>query len=576
MIKTGFFDDLGGPQTKKLQIKQTKRFGTEPLCQWTRKPFPQGYRKVPSIGGVCVMGGNVIPEIEKQMKSLSSIIRAYPNWFMHLNNLEFISSWKQKGKEMGLDEETITFVFEELNYYKERICGTLEVSAVDGVWQADQLIDENLKITFLKNLGQLEVDSRNNKNPDLDIHHVELVDPSLFMFNPYVSRVVNEDLRPTLSFLGKGKVEQHAIEREMWDGLGKSLAVHQWLPAEFILDAKGRVKIDSYINNLHPIKHRELYKSIGKIFEKFVPLFEKMLTDLVNPRPPRTSLIRDEDLIKRVWTSDEEDTYDVFDEESREQEESENEEWISDDDEESGEDDDDSSEELIPRFISPSEPIEIITLSGYRLQVIVQLINYELFPSHPVYKWDNTRVEGLMNENIVATGIYPYSSENVQEPTVQFSQTLCDKYNNINDDTREFLSTLGVDDFYEVDLGKVSLKQDRCFAYPNHIIREWAPLELQDQTKPGYFKFIKFFLVDPALRIVSTANVPPQQEEWFMEELKQIPFFQQLPRDIFALIKNNLEWPMSFAQARKYRKERLQIERNAVEDICLQNCEHCY
>lgn len=46
----------------------------------------------------------------------------------------------------------------------------------------------------------------------------------------------------------------------------------------------GSVKIASYINNLHPTKHKQLYVTIGKIFEKFVPLFEKVLVRNSNTR----------------------------------------------------------------------------------------------------------------------------------------------------------------------------------------------------------------------------------------------------------------------------------------------------
>jgi len=62
---------------------------------------------------------------------------------------------------------------------------------------------------------------------------------------------------------------------------------YQWLPSEFIVDTKGEVKIDSYINNLHPIHHSQLYACIGKIFQQFLPLFKKVLTDLSSPRPNR-------------------------------------------------------------------------------------------------------------------------------------------------------------------------------------------------------------------------------------------------------------------------------------------------
>jgi hypothetical protein len=44
-----------------------------------------------------------------------------------------------------------------------------------------------------------------------------------------------------------------------------------------------------------------------------------------------------------------------------------------------------------------------------------------------------------------------------------------------------------------------------------------SPFELKDPTKPGHRRFIALWLVDPAQRIISTANVPPQQQSWWLD-----------------------------------------------------------
>ena len=48
------------------------------------------------------------------------------------------------------------------------------------------------------------------------------------------------------------------------------------------------VTIDSYINNLHPEWHKDLYTTIGGVFEKFVPLFNKVI---VTPLPSEPNII---------------------------------------------------------------------------------------------------------------------------------------------------------------------------------------------------------------------------------------------------------------------------------------------
>lgn len=42
-----------------------------------------------------------------------------------------------------------------------------------------------------------------------------------------------------------------------------------------------------------------------------------------------------------------------------------------------------------------------------------------------------------------------------------------------------------------------------------------SSFKLQDPTKPGHRRFIALWLVDPHRRILSTANVPPQQKDWW-------------------------------------------------------------
>lgn len=49
----------------------------------------------------------------------------------------------------------------------------------------------------------------------------------------------------------------------------------------------GTAKFLSYINNLHPVKHKALYGTIEKIFSRFVPLFNRVLSDVANKRVVR-------------------------------------------------------------------------------------------------------------------------------------------------------------------------------------------------------------------------------------------------------------------------------------------------
>lgn len=52
-----------------------------------------------------------------------------------------------------------------------------------------------------------------------------------------------------------------------------------------------------------------------------------------------------------------------------------------------------------------------------------------------------------------------------------------------------------------------------CF-FSQHRV---SSFRLKDDTKPGHRRFLALWLVDPHERIVSTANVPPQQKDWWID-----------------------------------------------------------
>jgi hypothetical protein len=76
--------------------------------------------------------------------------------------------------------------------------------------------------------------------------------------------------------------------------------------------------------------------------------------------------------------------------------------------------------------------ISLVDIRGRNLQVIVKLANIELTPENPKYSGGSWHVEvitifefhlnskGMQNENIVASGIYYYHSENISSSYLSF------------------------------------------------------------------------------------------------------------------------------------------------------------
>ena len=143
-----------------------------------------------------------------------------------------------------------------------------------------------------------------------------------------------------------------------------------------------------------------------------------------------------------------------------------------------------------------------------------------------------------------------------------------------------------------------------------------SPFELADPTKPGHRRFIALWLVDPHKRIISTANVPPQQLSWWAESLvgkdiaasepnhkttnltpeivrllqendAQIPVSSvegKLPEEVLAMIQEHVPkeaLPMSLEEAKEYRLKLMEergIHQERAEDSWQRHtygfCEH--
>jgi hypothetical protein len=159
---------------------------------------------------------------------------------------------------------------------------------------------------------------------------------------------------------------------------------YQWLPAEFLVDNKGNVKIESYINSL-PF-HSGLYPILAEIFEHIVPMFNRALTDLRAhrcrirfSRPDGYSWWEEEDSPEELYEGIAEDDWDAR--------EAIDEKWK-------------EAREVVPLPIPEFNPAifetgpeHIVELKGHRLQVIVKIGSIELTPEKPKFPGGSWHVE---------------------------------------------------------------------------------------------------------------------------------------------------------------------------------------
>ncbi|KAG9256854.1 uncharacterized protein F5Z01DRAFT_672086 [Emericellopsis atlantica] len=370
----------------------------------------------------------------------------------------------------------------------------------------------------------------------------------------------------------KTKARRHAYSNYIGSGSissGYWSEKYQWLPS--LVDVKnGTPKIASYINGLHPQQHPEIYGAVEKLIDAVIPAWDQCLRGM-SRYTVETPAGRTSTRFKQIGYADDdnESLWEPFDldewrdiqhepskdtlEELAEQfdlEDVRNDEaeWegVRNGPRELTEDDKQLAKWLELRDPVYPEPAEFQTIdyepqhasirqrfAKHGLQIIVKMASAELTPEKPEFAGGNWHIEGQMNERICATALYYVDSENIEASTLSFRMPTSSY---ISDDMQA-----GQDSYHWLELvhgaslgasrglagsclqtyGEIETRQGRVLAFPNVFQHKVSPFKLKDNTKPGHRRFVALWLVDPHHRILSTANVPPQQSSWWKQEAKE-------------------------------------------------------
>lgn len=567
----------------------------------------------------------LLPELT--MCAASNAIREKPDWWTKFKDPVIAARWKQellassreKLQQFWLSEEQVEYVFLELEWYAqqrqdqidhavargrwgegrgEEVVVPIEVG-VDGTRRADGLIPQGLKerlVTCVQKLEDVPQDVPEDEkgwkdwHPGTDNKVLDLVHPSLFPFVANRTLVTREEAIPPLAHIGGGKTKKRAPRVGGLDATFYSKK-YQWLPTDFTLTSavddndheaqeggtreRLKVKAKSYINNLHPVEHRGMYPVLEEILERFLPMFEQVLGEMesLTSKTPRLTA----------------DSYTWYDGQVTPQ---------------FGEGDEEAEQEYFrtrvpnPIHIPPFDLAAKNTnrpraynllhqLQQQPLQVIIKLANIELTPSSPTYDGGSWHVEGMANEDIVATGIYYYHSENITESRLNFRVQVREPPYEQND-SQGMLHMYGLenDGALVQYLDGIVTKQDRCIVFPNIFQHQVQPFRLQDPTRPGSRKILVFFLVNPEEGpILSTTFVPPQQKAWSSGTVAAASLNKELAKKLSPEIARDIErlvdWPMTLEEAKKHRellmKERKYFVTTMNEDVFerpFSLCEH--
>ncbi|KAI0663680.1 hypothetical protein C8Q70DRAFT_1042365 [Cubamyces menziesii] len=522
------------------------------------------------------------------MRTLSGVIRSKPNWWSKVRDASIVTKWRQEivnqdrtivDKLWGGDERfehgdgekkwprdpitdaQLAYIFDQLEYEASRYDEATGIfsSAVPKVYESRSLIPADLKSSLMSAVSVLESipDDQKDWHPGSNQQVLDLVHPSL-----YCLRIGHSYSRSSKDAPGADSVhvlswEDYKSRRPDFEAFEEKYCIskhYQWLPTDFSVSESGVVEPLGYINNIHPVQHRPLYDVVSSILSRFVPLFNRVLSDSLSPEPP-LALVLDPctwyDHLRRPDTTQE---WDKWEREEK---------WP-----------------IIPDpapFSPPSNDGRIdFKLNGRTMQVIVKLANIVLTPENPRYEGGSWHVEGMGNERIVATGLYYYASENISESRLRFRATVGDAADGSvsvsyqQSDYQGWYAAYGFagGNMLNQELGHILAEEDKCVAFPNIFQHRVDAFELADPSKPGHRKILCFFLVDPTVKIHSTSDVPPQQAEWSIAEMARAPALKNLPVELFDMVAGYvMEGTISRKEAEEHREKLMEERANFVMEF---------
>jgi len=263
-----------------------------------------------------------------------------------------------------------------------------QVGPAERIWKSDKLIPPSLRNKLLAAAIPLEAvpDSEKDWHPGSNGLVLNLVHPSLYpiVYGRTVGKLPSSNAVAILEFPGLEGADPGFVSKRF-----------QWLPSDFSVDGHGKVTLISpYINNIHPTHHKGLYSVIPEILQHALPMFERVLSDLLRPLlPMRVAMPGDhmfggEDTVGCIWGNRDEYEYRAVP---------------------------GSNEQYAQyKFRTPNVMKRYggglkvmdnrISLKGRILQVIVKLANIVLTPERPEYPGGNWHVEGLLQSHFTQKG----------------------------------------------------------------------------------------------------------------------------------------------------------------------------
>ncbi|KAM0547482.1 hypothetical protein ACHAPJ_010355 [Fusarium lateritium] len=558
-----------------------------------------------------------------------------------------------------LDGKCLEYCIKELRskaefFKKTHLVPTLDASA--SVVKSDNLIDKSLHKDLQTAFAKLKLEQKDDPDwhPRFNDMVQNLVHPSLYPLIYGQTRVFRDEIVGVDDAVDRWSGKGEVIPKSEPPSEGRAYAyntgigggtvdpsfwsdTYQWLPSNVRFQDDGSVQLSSYINGLHPTKHREIYGTVEKLIERALPAWDFCIPVYRNWRTVGACRTRSRFGMPENPDDENEENWDIsiddvkgkdidslWDKESSEYDRRYDRWYVRmDEDEKQSEYWKATRQPIQPEvpefkaFDYGTEPGQSLRERFKDIQVIVKIASIELTPDKPSFPAGGWHVEGQMNEHIVGTALYYLDSENVTPSSLKFRMQTSTYQEDLQDlvgqDSYNWMERV-----YGAPLnggeclqqyGSVETKEGRLLAFPNVFHHRVSPFELQDKTKLGHRRFIALWLVDPHTRIINTGNVPPQQQDWWMErafknlDAEKIfhpiakivseaapdhPGLQAavqkgtpLPAELMDMVRGEASLPMSLAEAKEHRlklmEERTKFQREAEHkwsSVDYSFCEH--
>ncbi|KAJ6011477.1 Protein of unknown function DUF4246 [Penicillium sp. IBT 35674x] len=493
---------------------------------------------------------------ELAMVSVMEDITDIPEWWKKIHNSNTAQEWKEMALRSGADitKNMSEWIIEELKFKAMVYKVNNAVSLYNGdVTKSDSNVPSRLVEDLKNSTKVLQYSDKELQfyGPGSLPNQRDLLSMALYPLVYGKSRILPDKLiglDDALRHAGQGETipmpQETGITREdiAWRVSSRAdISVrpysrsYQILPTDWELGNDGRWHIATYINNLHPVKHRDVYKVIEDTFNCIIPQWNMTMTPLKDMLHSRARIEYSKAEYYPVTKGISEQAPRILDREAQSVFDERFENWRMENYRAVQPDVDQFVPWAVPQCMmselaedlpSPVRIEQSVNLNkDYKdrgLQVITRLMYVDVWPESPYYETE-WHVEGQMNEHICATAFLFLEYENMEEASMEFRNIVdTDMLDEVEHDPGDFIwlkQVFGLENGEPAvqSSGSIRCPPGRVIIFPSTVQHRMTKYELKDKSKPGSNSCLVFYLVDPNIRIISTANIPPQRLDWTLE-----------------------------------------------------------